>query len=342
MPRSSDHLTRNADVERENQDLIDEFAEQADVADTTRTKYRIQMTEFRTWLNHPRVRPSDEPHVLLTSVDARDVQRFMSYLRQSDRYAASNRAAVGRVLSASSRKNYFGSLRSFFAYAVRMRLMNSDPTVGIRAPRVALTPGLRLTSHEMRLLLDAPGSPRERITTYLLAYTASRAGSIRDLRWHDIDFHQREIRLAGKRGKVLVLHIHPRLMTELRRWFIQQEYDARRYPGVRAAREQPERDFVLLTRTGKQLSQNVITQSIKARATRIGLHLRDDAPDPRYRSRVSAHTLRRSVATLLLNDGMPLDAVADMLHHDRVDTTRRHYAFSSSERQRITVEAISI
>jgi site-specific recombinase XerD len=59
-------------------------------------------------------------------------------------------------------------------------------------------------------------------------------------------------------------------------------------------------------------------------------------------SRVSAHTLRRSVATLLLNDGLPIDAVSDMLDHDRVDTTRKHYAFSSSERQRITVDSIAI
>lgn len=342
MPRPSDPFDSDADVDRENRDLIDEFAEQADVADTTRAKYRVHLNEFRTWLNHPRVRPTGTPHLLLTAADARDVQRFMSYLRQPDRYAASDRAASGRVLSASSRKNYFGSMRSFFAFAVRMRLVSADPTAGIRAPKVAITPGLRLTSQELRLLLDAPGRPRERIAVYLLAYTAARAGSIRNLRWHDIDFHHREIRLAGKRGKVLVLHIHPRLMTELRRWFIQQEADAQRYAAIRAAKDRPESDFVLLTRRGKPLAQNVISQELKARAMRLGLHLRADATDPKRSSQVSAHTLKRSVATLLLNDGLPLDAVADMLHHDRVDTTRKHYAFSSSARQRLTVEAISI
>lgn len=342
MPRPNTPIRDAAEVDRENRDLIDEFAQQSDVADTTRAKYHVHLSEFREWLNHPAVRPLEEPRALMTEASPRDVQRFLSYLRQPERFAASSRASTGRVLSASSRKNYFGSLRSFFAFAVRMQLVGGDPSVAIRAPKVTITPGLRLTAHELRLLLDAPGSPRERITSYLLAYTAARAGSIRDLRWHDIDFHRREIRLVGKREKVLTLHIHPRLMTELRRWFIHQEFDAQRYPAIRDAREHPDTDFVLLTRTGRQLGQNVISQQVKARATRIGLHLRADAPDPVRSSRVSAHTLRRSVATMLLNEGMPLDAVADMLHHDRVDTTRKHYAFSSSERQRITVEAISI
>lgn len=342
MPRPNTPTRDASEVDRENRDLIDEFAQQSDVADTTRAKYHVHLNEFREWLNHPNVRPIEIPPALITDASPRDVQRFLSYLRQADRFATSARVSAGRVLSASSRKNYFGSLRSFFAFAVRMQLMDVDPSTSIRAPRVAITPGLRLTSDEMRRLLDAPGSPRERIATYLLAYTAARAGSIRELRWHDIDFHRREIRLVGKRDKVLTLHIHPRLMTELRRWFIYQEIDAQRHPPIQAARERPATDYVLLTRTGRQLGQNVISQQIKARATRIGLHVREDAPDPVRSSRVSAHTLRRSVATMLLNEGMPLDAVADMLHHDRVDTTRKHYAFSSSERQRITVEAISI
>jgi integrase/recombinase XerD len=330
------------EIDRENRDIVEEFAEQADVVDSTRAKYRVQLAEFRSWLNHPRVLSAGAPAKLLVDADARDVQRFMSYLRQPDRFAASEHAATGRVLSASSRKNFFGSLRSFFSFVVRMRLAAFDPTAGIRAPRVSIPPGLRLSAREMRLLLDAPGSSRERVAAYLLAYTAARAGSLRNLRWHDIDFQRREIQLVGKRDKVLVLHIHPRLMTELRRWFIQQELDAQRCPGIREAKERADTDFVLLTKSGKQLAPNVITQELKARATRVGLHLRDDAPDPRRSSRVSAHTLRRSVASLLLNEGMPIDAVADMLNHDRVDTTRKHYAFSSSERQRFTVEAISL
>lgn len=60
------------------------------------------------------------------------------------------------------------------------------------------------------------------------------------------------------------------------------------------------------------------------------------------RSQVSPHVLRRTFATLQLNDGQPLDAVADVLGHESVDTTRKHYAFSSNERRRATIMSYSI
>lgn len=341
MPRAATPFAVESSEDHENRDLIEEFVEQAEVADTTRAKYRVHLEEFRVWLNHPRAsRAADEPRARLVDVRAPDIQRFMSYLRRSDRFAGSSHAREGRVLSASSRKNYFGSLRSFYGFAVAMEITTLDPTRSIRAPRVTITPGLCLTADELQRLLDAPGGARDRIQTFLLAYTAARAGSIRELRWHDVDFHQRTLRLHGKRGKYLTIHIHPRLMSELRRWFIYQEVQAQRNPSIRDAKACPETDYVLLTRTGRRVPQTAISQQLKARATRLGLHLRDDAPDPVRSSRVSAHTLRRSIATLLLNDGHPLDAVADVLDHDRVDTTRKHYAFSGTERRRLTIEGI--
>jgi integrase len=51
--------------------------------------------------------------------------------------------------------------------------------------------------------------------------------------------------------------------------------------------------------------------------------------------------LRRTLATHLLNDGHPLDAVADILGHRNVDTTRTHYAFASNARRRATIEAFN-
>ena len=61
-----------------------------------------------------------------------------------------------------------------------------------------------------------------------------------------------------------------------------------------------------------------------------------------WRSEVTPHTLRRTFATILLNSGNPLDAVADVLGHESVDTTRRHYAFASDERRRQTIHSFEV
>jgi len=98
---------------------------------------------------------------------------------------------------------------------------------------------------------------------------------------------------------------------------------------------------VLLSRTGRQLAPGAIAKQLKRRAARAGLY-ELEGKHREHRSRVSPHALRRTFATLLLNDGHHLDAVADVLGHSSVDTTRNHYAFSSNARRRRTIEAFDV
>ena len=327
------------DVDQINRDLIAEFAMRMDVAPSTRAKYRAQLEEFRVWLAHPGG-GGGRPSRLLTDADAGDVHCFMAYLRTDDRFAASMPAG-SRALSASSRKSCLASLRGFFRYAVIVRLMPSDPSAGVRTPRVSHTPGLHLTVEQMHLLLNARGGARERIVTHLLAYTGARAGELRSLQWHDIDFRERSVTLHGKGGKVRVLALHPRLVSELRLWLVAQERQAERCPAIRDARASRDTDFVLLTRNGRQLGVNAIAKQLKRRAARAGIYALEPAHGE-HRSHVSPHALRRTFATLLLNSGEPLDAIADIFGHTSVDTTRRHYAFSSAARTRATIESLPL
>jgi integrase len=189
--------------------------------------------------------------------------------------------------------------------------------------------------------VDAPGTPRERIVAYLLAYTACRLDEIRSLRWRDVDFEAATLLIHGKGDKYRVLDIHPHLMPELRRWRLRQDHLAGRDERLRLRRDNPDTDFVLVTRTAMQLSHSAIAKQIKRRATVAGLCVQS----PRHkecRSAVSPHVLRRTFATLLLNDGHHLDAVADVLGHESVDTTRKHYAFTSNARRRATIEGFHV
>jgi site-specific recombinase XerD len=326
-------------IARESQELIDEYVTSTEAAPTTLAKYRAQLQEFAAWLNDPR---SESDAVAsggsLRNATALDVQRFMGYLRAGDRFAAVE-TATARALSASSRKNYLSSLRSFYTFLLIVRLVDTDPTRHIRAPRVRTTPGFRIDGEELERLLAAQGSPRERIITFLLVFTAARTHSLCNLRWSDVDFPSRTILLRGKSDTPHAVSIHPRLMTELRRWCIHQQDLADHNPSLASALADPDTALVLLSRSGRPLSAGAVRKQLKRRAAHAGLHVLE----PRHgehRSRVSPHAIRRSVATLLLNSGHPLDAVADVLHHARVDTTRRHYAFSSPERQRATIDSI--
>jgi len=191
----------------------------------------------------------------------------------------------------------------------------------------------------VRALLDVlGGSQRERIQTFLLVYTAARTGELRRLRWSDIDFVHSTITLVGKRGKVRVVDVHPHLMAALRRWYLYQDHEAERNVALRRAKGDPATDFVLLTRTGKPVAKTVIAEQLKRRAVRAGVRVRI-TPTGEAATAVSPHALRRTFATILLDEGHHIDAIADVLGHSSIDTTRTHYAFASNARRRATILA---
>jgi integrase len=312
--------------------LIAEFVMQADVTDATRVKYRAHLGELSAWLVHERVGSFE-------NAATGDLVRFMAYLRGGDRFAAAQHHRVTGALSASARKNVLASIHSFYRYLVMVGVLDRDPSAPIKPPRVQHTPGLRLEAEDVRAILDAAGgTPRERVQAYLLAYTAARAGELRRLRWRDIDFQRATILLVGKRGKVRVVDIHPRLMSELRRWYIQQDDNAQRSPALRRAKANSDTDFVLLTRTGRPVAKTVIARQLKARAVRAGVRVRTTSAGEVVTD-VSPHALRRTFATALLDAGHHIDAIADVLGHSSIDTTRKHYAIASNARRRATILA---
>lgn len=321
-------------VDRETLELIEEFIAQAEVGEHTHHKYRIHLHEYARWL-------AQVPERAATAATPGDVRRFMAYLKSGDRFAARKHHRVRGVPAASTRKNVLSSIHSFYRYLVSVEIIAVDPSAAVKPPRVVLKPGLHLSAKEVRALVDAPGDPRERIVTFLLVYTGARQNELRWLLWKDVDMQERTITVRGKGDKYRVLDIHPALMVELRRWWLYLDEHQHRYAALREALADRERAYVLLTRNGQPLAKTVISRHVKARAARIGLRPRTGGC--KYdQSEVSPHALRRSFATLLLNDGHHIDAVADVLGHVSIDTTRKHYAFASNARRRATIQAFHV
>lgn len=60
--------------------------------------------------------------------------------------------------------------------------------------------------------------------------------------------------------------------------------------------------------------------------------------NPNIPDSVSPHTLRRSRATSLYRDGVPLEQVSALLGHSQIETTRSYYASPSPEQMKAAVE----
>ena len=84
---------------------------------------------------------------------------------------------------------------------------------------------------------------------------------------------------------------------------------------------------------------NVSTMSVR-NVERIlkkyGTIARENSPE--IPESVSPHTVRRSRATTLYRDGVPLEQVSALLGHSQIETTRSHYASPSPEQMKAAVE----
>lgn len=320
----------------ENASLIEEFVAQLDVSPSSLLKYPTHLGEFERWLQHKNGDGS-----LLVDVKTADVSRFMSYLKMENRFCAAYATRNPKPASPSTRKSYLASLATFYRYLVAIELAGADPTARVEKPKVKHKPGLRLTKEQVRALLAAHGSARCNIQAYLLVYTGARSRELRFLKWQEVDFQNRTMGLNGKGDKYRVIDIHPRLMSELRAWYLYQGEQAKRYPKMREAKLNPDTDYVLMTRNGLAVSHATIGKQLKRRAARADLfpHTTNDLENV---SQITPHALRRTFGSILLNDGHHLDAVADVLGHTSLETTRKHYAFSSTERRRATIHGFKV
>lgn len=170
-------------------------------------------------------------------------------------------------------------------------------------PRDVPVPQLRRLQEE----IQAEAATTERSSRYkgvmdrawflLMLNSGLRIGEIRRLRLDDLDLDNRQVRVRQSKGlQDRMVYLSPAGVEALK------AYLAIRGPAVN--------DYVFIYRH-KQLSSGYCNQRLRVYGQQCSLH-------------VTAHQLRYSMATLILNAGLPVLTLQHLLGHQRVETTLRY------------------
>lgn len=241
----------------------------------------------------------------------------------------------------STIKGYMSAVHFLYQhFAYEEDLPSIDPSAHVKSPKVEVKRQYTPSKENIGEVLDAPGRPRDRVLAYWMAYAPSRRQTFADARWRDMDLTEGWWQVVGRFGKVDTFELNPVLVRELKRYrrWLYEDY-ARQHRAVREALEDDETAFVLLTCNGRPMHPNQISKMVKWRARRAGVAVRAteakrDCPGGTT-SKVSPHAMRRGWATTALNEhGVPLETIRDVLKHQSVVTTERHYAHNKPERAR--------
>ena len=271
--------------------LIDRFCDhlwlEDGLAPLTLAAYRRDLLSFASWLAKERQRPLD------TAV-AGDVEAYLAWRftqRTQPRSAA----------------RYTSTLKRFYRYLLREKLINADPTLNLDSPKLPRALPKSLTETDVERLLtsatgDAPHNTRDRAMLETLYATGLRVSELVGLKLTAVNLNDGVLRVTGKGSKDRLVPLGEEAVHWLKRYLA----DAR---PLLLGSQLP--DAVFVTPRGGAMTRQGFWHLIKRHARSAGI----TRP-------LSPHTLRHAFATHLLNHGADLRVVQMLLGHSDISTTQ--------------------
>lgn len=205
-----------------------------------------------------------------------------------------------------SQARILAGLRAFFRYLRMERVVDTDPTELVEAPRVQDRLPDVLTVEEIDAMTEAidhskPESVRNHAIIETLYGSGLRVSELVGLQISRINFSERYLLVEGKGSRQRLV---PLSDTSL--GLIKDYLESRLSMNVRKGDE----DILFLNRRGARLSRIMVFYIVKNLAEAAGI-----------KKNVSPHTIRHSFATHLLEGGANLRAIQEMLGHESIATT---------------------
>lgn len=252
------------------------------------------------------------------SVTLTDIYGYMTYLSR-DRVLHQNSDNSGYGLSASSRARKISTIRSFYNYLTnKAHLIENNPVKDLDSPKLRKTLPKYLTLDESaRLLQSVDGQNRERDYCILTLFLncGLRISELCGLNLHDVQGEA--LRVLGKGNKVRIVYLNDACLGALNAWL-----------AVRRPISGRDRDALFLSSRGERISRSTVHALVKKHISAAGL---DSA-------QYSSHKLRHTAATLMLQNGVDVRAVQEVLGHEHLNTTEI-YTHIDNEALRVAAKA---
>jgi len=247
------------------------------------------------------------------SVTLTEIYAYLSYLSR-DRIKHENSREPSYGLNAASRARKIASIRSFYKYlTVKTKLLEVNPIADLDSPKIPRTLPRYLTLDESKRLLSAvDGVNRERDYCILCLFLncGLRISELVGLNLRDI--RQDHLRILGKGSKERVVYLNDACVEALNS-----------YLQVRRNLAGESVTALFLSNRRRRISCDMVQVIVKKNLLRAGL----DA------SRFSAHKLRHTAATLMLQNGVDVRTLQELLGHEHLNTTQIYTHVGSSELQ---------
>ena len=186
---------------------------------------------------------------------------------------------------------------AYFNWLQRESLIEKNPTANLGTVKVAKREKLRYTEIEMEKLNQSCECIRDRAIIHFLASTGCRISEMTGLNRDNVNLEKLECVVHGKGNKERTV-----FLSEVAGMIIRQYLDSRK----------DDHEALFIGRVGERLQPGGVRFMLNELAKRAGVE------------HVHPHKFRRTLATELTRRGMPIQEVARILGHEKIDTTMRY------------------
>ncbi len=190
-------------------------------------------------------------------------------------------------------------LSSFFSWLEEENYIVKSPVRRIHKVKVGKTVKETYTDEALEQMRDHCSNIRDLALIDLLASTGMRVGELVRLNKSDIDYQNRECVVTGKGDKQRKVYFDARTKIHLQKY-------------VNSRTDTNEALFVSLLAPNNRLE----ISGVEIRLRRLGREL--NIP------KVHPHKFRRTLATMAIDKGMPIEQVQHLLGHQSLDTTLQY------------------
>ena len=222
-----------------------------------------------------------------TDYSTEDIRAYLAVFQQKHNATKVTVDNVRRIFS------------SFFSWLEEEDFILKNPVRRIHKVKTGTQVREVLSDESLESIRDTCTRSRDLAMVDLLASTGMRVGELVKLNREDINFTERECVVFGKGNKQRIVYFNARTKIHLQQYLNERN-------------DQNEALFVSLNNPQKRLQ----ISGVEVRLRKIGREANV--------LRVHPHKFRRTLATMAIDKGMPVEQVQKLLGHVKIDTTMQY------------------
>lgn len=250
---------------------------------------------------HHELKPEIQERDKLIAIEKIDRNTLRSFIAHLNEKGHNKRTIIRKV----------ASLKSFFKFLQQQQLIMLNPAEDLESPKLEKSIPTSLNFDDVKRLFEQPDTTsylgmRDRVIMELLYSSGLRVSELVALNRADIDFEQMLIKLLGKGKKERIVPLTESCTVWLKTYLEHPE----RLLDIDGHNSEQDKEAVFLNRHGHRLTTRSVDRNFDRYMTASGLA-----------GKVTPHTIRHTIATHWLENGMDLKTIQELLGHSSLSTT---------------------